>query len=477
VRARLERELEELRGRRRPQITACNSSLPPSANPVGARKPVVKEPTGRRPGGQVGHRGTGRAWLPLERVDHVVEHRPPAVCEHCQAPMDAAAGREDQGVGGVVVGRHQVMELPPVAVEVTEHRALALGCGCCGAVSRGRIPEEVRRSVVGPRLAAAIGILSASMKGSKRDVKGILAAVLGCELALGSVSARERELGEALHGPYEQLVKRVAEAPVKYVDETGWKLKGRGRWLFVAADGAGEQVVFRVERNRTRDGLTALLGGDVGTGVFCTDRAGIYDLLPVGRRRQLCWAHLKRDFVAMVERGGAGEAVGWELLGVTRETFELWHRFRQGGLSRRRLREGIKALRARMRQALERGAGCGQRKTAGLCRALLKREPALWRFAQVEGLEPTNNRAERMLRPAVIWRKKSFGCSSLDGCRYVERMLSVSQTLRLRGRPVLEYLASAIAAHRAGAEVPGVPGRQPPGGPGEADAVESRKVA
>jgi transposase len=409
--------------------------------------------------------------VPAGRVDHVVEHAP-AVCEHCQAAMAGPRGDADEGV--VVVGRHQVTELPPVAVEVTEHRALACRCVACGQVSRGVIPGEVRQSVLGPRLTGAIGMLSASMKGSKRDVRGILQEVLGCELSLGSVSGRERELSDAPHGPYERLVKEVAGAGVKYVDETGWKLKGKGRWLFVAADGAGERVVFRVERNRTREGLKVLLGGDVKTGVFCTDRAGIYDLLPAGRRRQLCWAHLKRDFAAVVERGGEGERVGWELVGVTRAVFESWHRFKEGRCTRRRLGEAITPLRRRMREALEDGAACGQPKTAGLCRALLRREPALWRFVRVEHLEPTNNLAERMLRPAVIWRKKSFGNHSQAGCRYVERMLSVSQTLCLRGRGVLGYLAEAVASHRAGREPPELPTRE---SAPEPNAVELRGVA
>jgi transposase len=370
-----------------------------------------------------------------------------------------------------VVGRHQVAELPPVAVVITEHRALACRCERCGGLSRGAIPSDVQASVTGPRLCAAIGLLGASMKGSRRAIATMLREVLGCPtFALGSVSAREAELGDALAGPYQALVAAAAKSTVKYVDETGWKLRGKGRWLFVSAD--REQVIFRIDKARTRGAFAALYGGGKGDsggrtstrsieprrprGVFCTDRAGIYDMLNI-KHRQLCWAHLTRDLVAAIERGGAGEAAATRMLAVAHEMFELWHRFtKEKQVRRAALRAGIAPLRQRMRDALVDGAACGQRKTAGLCRALAKREAALWRFAATPGLEPTNNLAERMLRPAVIWRKKSFGSASPAGCRYVERMLSVTETLRLRGQAPLAYLAGAVAAYRKGEPTPAI---------------------
>jgi transposase len=370
---------------------------------------------------------------------------------------------------GAVVGRHQVFEAPPVAVTVTEHQSLACRCGRCGRVTRGAIPAEIRVGVTGARLTAMIGLLGASMKGSRRDVARVLAEALGCPIALGSILAREAELSAALAGPYRALVASAAGSNVKYVDETGWKLRGKRRWLFVSAD-AG-QTVFRIDKARTRGAFRALLGATNGgggggggdgdevkgklRGVFCSDRAGIYDMLKLKQRR-LCWAHLKRDLVAAVERGGAGEPAATTMLLICRAMFELWHRFTGRAIGRGQLKAGIKALRARMTDALTRGAACGQRRTAGLCRALLKREAALWRFAHVPGLEPTNNLAERMLRPAVVWRKKCFGSSSEAGCRYVERMLSVTQTLRQRGQPVVAYLADAVAAHRRGEPIPAI---------------------
>jgi transposase len=442
--ARARQELAELEKcpPRRPPATASNSSLPPSANPPGAPRPTVKKPTGRKPGAQLGHAGTSRVLLPVERMNQVIAHRP-AVCRHCQAELDAQAPAR-------LVGRHQVAELPEVAVKLSEHQSFACRCGRCGKETRGMIPAEIVASTTGPRLCATIGLLGAWVKGSRRAIAEVVAEVLGCPIALGSISAREAELCDALAEPYRQLAAEVAQSPVKYVDETGWKLHGKDNWLLVGA--TAETAVFRIEKTRTRPALLRLLNEQT-RGVICSDRAGIYDLWPLSRR-QLCWAHLKRDFVAMTERGGPGQTLGQQALDITSRVFALWHRFRDKRLTRKALRRGVAPLRAKMKRLLKTGADCGQKKTAGMCRGLLKRENAMWRFVQTPGLDPTNNLAERMLRPAVIWRKKSFGSHSPGGCLYVQRMLSVIQTLRLRGQDVVAYLSTAVQAHRQGLPAP-----------------------
>jgi transposase len=440
--AQAQDRIRELEQSRRP--TASNSSIAPSANPIGAPRPVVKRPTGRKPGAQIGHRGAARKLLPVEKMNQVVRHQP-QVCQHCLASLQENAPAQ-------LVGRHQVAELPAVCVQWTEHQSYACRCGRCGKITRGMIPADIAASTAGPRLTAAIGVFGAWVKGSRRAVAEVVSQTLGCPMALGSITAREQELSDALDGPYRQLLAGIRQAPFKHVDETGWKLHGQDRWLFVAAD--KNKAVFRIEKTRTRPALLQLL--DAKQGVICSDRHGIYDLWPLSKR-QLCWAHLKRDFVATTERGGPGETIGQELLEITAGVFSLWRGFRRRRLSRKGLRRGIAPLRKQMRHVLQAGADCGQKKTVGLCRGLLKREKALWRFVDTPGVEPTNNLAERMLRPAVIWRKKSFGSHSVAGCRYVERMLSVIQTLRLRGVNVLDYLSAAVQAHRKGLSPPAIP--------------------
>lgn len=442
--ARATQQLRELQQAKRP--TASNSSIAPSANPIGAKPPVTKKPTGRKIGAQLGHKGKSRTLLPVEQADEVIEHRP-AVCAHCQNAIAP-------NTPGEVVGRHQVAELPRAAVLIQEHQSLACRCESCGAITRGIIPTEIARSATGARLTAAIAILCAAVKGSKRDVAMLLTDVLRSPIALGGVCGREREVSDALAGVYQDLVEQAARSKVKYVDETSWKLAGKEIWLWVSAD--ADQVIYRIHRWRSRQALSELFGANKPCGVFCTDRFGVYEKI---KGRGLCWAHLKRDFVAALERGGAGEAVGMKLLEVLRQVFELWHRFKNKQISRSGLIEGIGPLQTRMREALQEGAACGQKKTAALCRHLLKREKAMWRFVSTPGLEPTNNLAERMLRGAVIWRKKCFGNVSEGGLRYVERILSVLQTLGQRGHNVLDYLTDAITAHRQGQPPPPIPPR------------------
>jgi len=433
------KELEE-----RVSTNASNSHIPPSANPPGSPRPTAKKPTGRKRGAQVGHPGHYRKLIPSEQVDERIEHRP-RVCQHCQASL--------QGQAGTLIGRHQVAELPRRAVRIIEHQSWACTCQQCGTVSRGHIPDAVRVSATGERLGAAIGLLSARVQGSRRAVTEAVAELLGSPIALGSISARERELSQALAGPYNQLVDEVAASDVKYADETGWLLKGKKIWLFTAA--TDNAVIFRVERVRTRPSLKALLGGNLH-GVFCTDRHSIYDVLPADRRG-LCWAHLKRDFVRCMERGGASAPVGKAALEISQSVFALWREYRDGRITREQLQEQVAPLQTRMHAVLLSGAATGIKKTKGLCEHLLKREESMWRFAHVPGLEPTNNLAERVLRPAVIWRKKSFGSDSKRGCRFVSRMLSVVQTLKMRGQNALDYLESALRAYRQGASPPPLP--------------------
>jgi transposase len=422
-------------------VNATNSSLPPSASPRWAPRPARKKPTGRKRGAQIGHKGNGRKLLDEQQVDERVEHRP-LVCTHCQASLQEQPGE--------LVGRHQVAELPPRAVTIIEHQSFACRCGVCGTLNRALIPDAVRASSIGPRLSGAIGVLSALVHGSRRAITGVVSEVLGCPIALGSISARERELSDALELPYAQLSEQVSQAKVKYVDETSWYQKGMERWLFAAITHTA--AVFSIEKSRTRRSLKTLLRGRL-RGVFCTDRAGIYDLLALSRRG-LCWAHLKRDFVRCLERGGASEAIGEAGLEVCKAVFGTWRDFRQKKITRRQLQERIEPWRKKMRQTLEHGAALGIAKTSGLCKGLLKREEAMWNWTKVPGLEPTNNLAERMLRPAVIWRKKSFGSDSRGGSVFVERMLSVIQTVKLRKQNLLDYLTQALTAHRAGESVP-----------------------
>jgi transposase len=429
------RELEARLGQ-----NASNSSMPPSANPPHAPKPVVKEPTGRAPGAQPGHVPHQRPRLPAERLHQVIRHLP-RFCRGCQQPLPAEPGPDDPEPAW-----HQVAELPDVTALVTEHQGHSRICPCCGVVTHQPIPADVRAHGFGPRLAAVMAYLAGARRDSKRGVEEVVEAVFGVPVALGS----EAEVSAALADAHAEAAAAVRAAPHKNADETGWKLAGRLCWLWAAV--TDRVAFFNVHGRRGLAGLTALLG-DAVSGILTTDRWCAYQRLDV-YRRQLCWAHLVRDFQALVDRGGAGREFGEALLCFADDVFHDWYRVRDGTLARSSLRTYIDDQRPWLRDLLARGSACGCAKAEALCRHLLALEPALWTFVRVAGVEPTNNRAERALRPAVLWRRRSFGCHSDAGCRFVERILTVVQTLKLQNRSVVHFLQEAIAAHRCGQESP-----------------------
>lgn len=422
---------------------ASNSSLPPSANPPDAPPPVVKKPTGRKPGGQPGHAPFQRVRLPAERVQHTIRLIPDR-CEHCRAPLPREPGPNDPEPSW-----HQVVELPRVTAVVTEYQGHARTCACCGHVTREEIPAPLRQHTVGERLAATMTYFSGRPHVSKRGVEEIVETVFGVPVALGTVANLEQEMSAALAPGHGEAQQAVQQAPVKNVDETSWKEAGQGRWLWAAA--TASVACFVIHLRRGSQGLLALLGEAIH-GIVISDRWSAYGRLGV-RSRQICWAHLKRDFQKLVDRGGLARPYGEKGLAAVHILFHEWHLFRGGG-SRNQLQRELEPLRQLMRGWLGAGAACADAPTAAFCQNLLDVEPALWTFLDHDGVEPTNNHIERLLRTGVLWRKRSFGCHSAAGCRFVERILTVTQTLRLQKRPVLDYLVHALQAHRAGLPAP-----------------------
>ena len=433
------RELEQRLG-----LNSTNSSIPPSANPPQAPPPVVKEPTGRKPGGQPGHQAFQRVRLPPERVQHTIPLVPPQ-CEHCHTPLSPQPGPNDPEPLW-----HQVAELPRTAAVVTEYQAHARTCSSCGHVTREQIPDVLRAEIIGERLGATMSFLAASPHVSKRGVEELVETVFGIPVSLGTVANLEREMSKALAPAHAEAQQAVVQAPVKNVDETSWKQAGQKRWLWIAA--TTQVACYVVYAGRNASGLAALLGQKI-RGIVCSDRFSVYGSL-VTKFRQVCWAHLKRDFQKLVERGGASKELGEVGLATVALVFDWWHSYRGGTISRRTLQNEIEAIRENLQLWLEEGRACADTKTAAFCDNLLSIEPALWTFVSKRGVEPTNNHAERMLRSGVLWRKISFGCHSAAGCQFVERVLTVTQTLRLQKRAVLDYLQEALAAHRLNQPAP-----------------------
>jgi transposase len=447
--ADLQRQVADLAARvrdleQRLATNATNSSLPPSANPPAAPKPVTKPPSGRKPGAQPGHELHLRQRLPAERLTAAIDFYP-AHCDRCHGPLPAQPGPGDPAPSW-----HQVAELPELAAHITEYRGHARTCPGCGAVTHAPVPAALRRHCVGPRLAALLAYLAGCHHVSARGLEELAEAAFGVPLALGTVSNLQGQVSDALAAAHAEAVAAVRAAPVKHVDETGWKLKGKLCWLWLAA--TARVAAFLVHARRGAVGLAAILGTRV-RGILHSDRWSAYGRLPVAQR-QVCWAHLIRDFRKCAQRGRAGKRVGQAGLAAAEALFREWHLFRGGGITRRALYRRLDPVAAELHQALERGCGCADAKVAAFCENLLAVAPALWRFVVVEGLEPTNNHAERLLRRGVLWRKNAFGSASARGLRFVERLLSVVQTLRLQQRPVLEFLVQSLVAHRAGLPTP-----------------------
>jgi transposase len=428
----------------RARRNASNSSIAPSTNPPDAPKPVNKKPTGRKPGGQPGHNGHSRVRLPPDRIQHTIVIVP-ITCGHCQAPLTEEAGPNDPEPTW-----HQYAELPKVAAVVTEYQGHSRTCTHCGKITHAAIPEDLRRDSIGPRLGATLSYLSGSPHVSKRGIEEICESVFQVPISLGTVANLEQEMSGALQSAHVQAQQTVQQAPSKHVDETGWKKAGKKRWLWAAA--TNTVVCFVIHAQRGLQGLLALLAGKL-KGLFVSDRWWVYHRLPV-RRRQICWAHLKRDFQKLVDRGDAALAIGQKGLKAVRLLFHYWRAFRNEDLSRRQLQRRLRPTRRALRRCLRQGRRCSDTKAATFCQNLLDLEPALWTFLYRPGVEPTNNHIERLVRTAVLWRKIAFGSHSDTGCRFVERMLTIVGTLRLQKRPVLEFLEKSLRAYRDGRKPP-----------------------
>jgi transposase len=424
---------------------ASNSSLPPSANPPGAPKPVQKKKSGRKPGGQPGHPPHLRQLLPPDRVSRTIRFVP-KYCQACAAPLSAAARPNDPEPK-----RHQVAELPELTAIITEYQSHARTCTECGQVTWEAIPAAIRAQSCGPRLAATMAYLVGCHHLSKRGVEEVVETVFAAPMSLGTVASLEQEMSAALAPAHAEAVQAVQQADVKHVDETGWKKAGAKRWLWMAATKV--VAAFLIHTHRSALAMAQLLGERIH-GIICSDRWWTYNGVALGCR-QVCWAHLKRDFQKCVDRGGAAaESVGEAGLRIVACVFKAWHSFRGGGCTREGLQEQLMPVTRRLHRVLRQGRACPDRKVARFCTNLLALEPALWTFVCEEGVEPTNNHAERVLRQAVLWRKNAFGCHSDNGCRFVERILTVVQTLRLQQRPVLAFLFEALVAHRSGRKGP-----------------------
>ena len=416
---------------------SSNSSRPPSSDGPHLKRGVPREPSQRRRGARPGHMKHDRTILPPDRT---IDHKP-TNCHRCRTPL---SGDDPHPLVD------QVIELPEVMRHVTHHRRHTLACPHCRARTTADRPPEAACGF-GPRLEAATAYLGGVGRLGKRAIGLLTSDLFGIPMALGSVSRIEARTGDAL-GPIRDESLGHTRGLDANVDETGWKQGREKAWPWVAVTASVTVSLIRGRRNR------AAFGDLVGPspGVLTTDRFAVYAHLPSGRR-QICWAHLRRDFQAMIDRRDRGSPIGEDLLMHADILAEHWRETRDGTHTREWFAEEVLPwLREEVGLLLDAGSRLGHDVTARVCGELLAIEPGLWTFASRAGVEPTNNAAERAVRHAVCWRKTSYGTDSERGSRFVERMLTVVASCRSQGRNVMGFLTQAITAQRSHTLLPSI---------------------
>jgi transposase len=410
---------------------SSNSNKPPSSDPPGmnraARRAAEREQ--RKRGGQPGHPKASRPLLPPDEV----HQRVPKECERCG---EALSGKDR------APNRHQVTEIPPIKVQVTEYQLHALSCRCCGHTTRAKLDKGVPRGAFGPRLQSFVVTLTGAFRMSRRNARDLMHTAFGVDLSLGAISKIEGSVSTALAPYHAEAMERVRTARHAHTDETGWMERHERAWLWASA--TDRATVFLIRKSRCSQVAKEILGPDFG-GTSVTDRFSSYQWLNP-EQHQVCWAHLLRDFRGIAESGSAALTVGECLEDAAHALFSAWHRLRDGALTRVGFQRHARRLRRRIRGLLEAGTLCKSAHAQSVCRGILRVEDTLWTFIDVEGVEPTNNIAEQALRTGVIWRKTSYGTQSERGSRFVERMLTCSANLRKHARSLFDFVTDVISA-------------------------------
>jgi transposase len=419
--------------------TPRNSSLPPSTQHPHA-KPATDRPRSKKQrGGQPGHKKHERPLLPTDQCDEV--HRlKPTECRRCRTKL---SGYDPEPL------RHQVWELPEIKPHVTEYQRHRLTCRCCGETTCAELPRGVPQGQSGPRLVAFSGLLMAYFRQSKRRTALFLESLLNQPCCAGLAVKMQQQVTQALRPPYDELVEQLPTQDQLGMDESPSKEGPHNAWLWTAV--AGAFTVFGVRLSRAAALIEEWLG-ETFYGVITCDRAKMYW---AHGRLQWCWAHLKRDFQALVDSDDATvKRLGHDLSRPTRELFRHWARYRDGTITRVGLKRLLAPIREEIDALLLRGVYSGNRRLRGMCEPLYDHRHRLWTFLEVDGVEPTNNASERALRHAVIWRKLSFGTQSAEGSRFVETMLTVIETCRQQNRNVFDFVTQAVTTHIAGQPAP-----------------------
>ncbi len=425
---------------------SSNSHKPPSTDPPGGASAGRSERTEknrnkrskRKRGGQRGHKGNHRSLIPERQVDEFINFFPPA-CESCWRPL---AKVED-----VQASRFQVTEVPPIVPWTIEYRCHSVACAC-GFTTRAS-NADVPTSSFGPRLTSIVGLLTGVYHVSRRKTVTLLSDLLGVRISLGAVSAIEERVSTAIEPVVKEAWDSIGDARVKHTDGTSWLQAGVTMSLWTIA--TTMVTVFKILKSGSKNAIEPLFGPLHG--ILVSDRDSYLTFWAM-ERRQICWAHLLRKFVSFSERDGPAGEMGREFLSYTGLVFEYWQAKRSAELTPELYRAWMAPVRAGFEDLLERATHAGIARFSGACANMLKHKAALWTFVDNDGVDPTNNHAERELRAFVLWRKRSFGTQSKRGNLFAERIMTVAHTARKQDRDVLTLLTDCVAAQAVGGPMP-----------------------
>jgi transposase len=427
-------ELTEQLGR-----NSSNSHKPPSSDSPEERRrrknKAKKERQQRKRGGQQGHVGAHRDLVPPDKVSKFVDLFP-AECENCWKALPKVVDPS--------ATRYQQTEVPPIVPHTTEWRRHRVTCPCCGYKTRAAYDANViPASPFGPRLMAIMALMTGVYNLGRRRAVDMLADIVGVRVSLGALSTVEARVSKAVQPCVDEAWQRVRDAPVKHTDGTSWSQAGVTMALWTIA--AAGVTVFKIVADSAKNTLRPLYGALVG--VLVSDRAKALNFWAMAQR-QICWAHLLRKFIAFSERAGPSAAFGQQLLDYTGLLFDYWHDYKHGKLDRATFLAWMTPLRQQVEALLAQAVASDVAGLSGSCADILEHRAALWLFVEQDGVEPTNNHAEREIRAFVLWRKRSFGTQSTRGNRFAENLMTVAHTARKQKRNVLALLAECCLAVR-----------------------------
>lgn len=427
----------------RVNLDSNNSSKPPSSNGPGSGNRAQRRASPRKRGAQPGHKGHTRAMLDAAEVDCILDCKPAAVCE-CGAPVELADGPQ----------RHQVFEVPPLRAQVNEYRLYSGRCAGCGKAHGGVLPAGVPKGQLGPRALSLVGVLGTRYHLTQRKIRNLLDQLMGLRFSVGAISQAHGKVAAALKAPVAEAAASLRTADALWMDETHYPREGAANWVWAAVQPL--LAVFAIYPSRARYVILDLIGQN-GTAALTTDRYAGYAFIDA-ERRQVCWAHLLRDFNRIGQRHGLAGRIGRRLLGLGLVMFRQRDKAQLSGAV-------LDGLQRRTRAALERGAGQSQcMRTAKTCTNILKLWPALWTFTTNAALVPTNNAAEQALRSLVLKRKISGPTRSLRGDQFLARGYTVHETCLRQGVDLWEFMHKAVHAFIAETTPPSLMPQPAPAG-------------